>query len=93
LALQFKKIEKIFYFWSKQVGSSNWDFAESIFPVGKANQGVLNKDPTVWLDGVRPPPLILLVLPLPENEFGKVIMEQHVLKMLTTVRIPTVTLI
>ncbi len=34
---------------------------------------VLNKDPTVWIDGARPPLLVLLVLPLPENEFGKVI--------------------
>ncbi len=25
-----------------------------IFPPGKADQGVPNKDPTVWLDGARP---------------------------------------
>ena len=52
---------------------SNWDFAESIFLASKAGQGVLNKDSTVWMDGARPPPLVLLVLPLTENEFGKVI--------------------
>ncbi len=35
--------------------------------------GVLNKDPTVWLDGARPSPLVLFVLPLPENVFDDVI--------------------
>jgi hypothetical protein len=36
-------------------------------------RGVLNKDPMVWLNGAGPPPLLLLVLPMPENEFVKVI--------------------
>ncbi len=27
-----------------------------IFPVGLVGQGVLNTDPTVWLDEARPPP-------------------------------------
>jgi hypothetical protein len=52
---------------------SNWEFAESIFPAGFVGQGVLNEDPPIWLNRFRPPPLVLLVLPLPENEFGKVI--------------------
>jgi hypothetical protein len=30
--------------------------------------GDFNKDNTVRLDGARPPPLVLLILPLPENE-------------------------
>ncbi len=32
-------------------------FGESIFLDRFAGQGVLNKDPTVWLDGARPPPI------------------------------------
>jgi hypothetical protein len=38
-----------------------------------ADHGVLNKDVTVWLDGARPP---LLVLALPENKFDEVINQQ-----------------
>jgi hypothetical protein len=34
--------------------SSNYDFAESILLAGFARQGILIKDPTVWLDGDRP---------------------------------------
>jgi hypothetical protein len=33
--------------------------------------GDLNKDPTVWLGGARPPKLLLLVLDLPENQFNE----------------------
>ncbi len=51
----------------------NWEFIEFIFLTSFAGQGVLNKDPTVWIGGSRPPPLGLLVLPLPENEFREVI--------------------
>jgi hypothetical protein len=43
------------------------------FPGRICQLGVLNKDPTVWLDGARQSPLVLLVLPSPENEFGEVI--------------------
>jgi hypothetical protein len=32
--------------------------------------GVLNKDPIVWPDGARTTSLVLLVLPLPQNEFN-----------------------
>jgi hypothetical protein len=35
----------------------NWDFVKSIFPTGFAGQGVLNEDPTVWLDGARQHPI------------------------------------
>jgi hypothetical protein len=37
-------------FKKQQIGSSNLDFIESIFPAGFADQEVLNKDLTVWLD-------------------------------------------
>ncbi len=33
--------------------------------------GVLNKDPRISIDGARPPPIAVLVLPLPENEFDE----------------------
>jgi hypothetical protein len=35
-------------------------------------QGALDKDSIVLIDEARPPALVLLVLPLPENEFGQV---------------------
>jgi hypothetical protein len=34
----------------------NWCYGQIIFPDGFARQGVLNRDPTVCLDGARPPP-------------------------------------
>jgi hypothetical protein len=40
----------------------------------------LTLNPTFWLYGARPPPLVLLVLPLPENGFDEVII---------SVRLPT----
>jgi len=46
-----------------------WEFIESILPASFASQGVLNKDPTVWLDGVKPQILILLVMSKPKIEF------------------------
>jgi hypothetical protein len=55
-----------------QLISPHWDFVEFIFLAGFASQGFLNKDSTVWQEGARPPPLVLMVLPLPENELGKV---------------------
>ncbi len=39
-----------------QVYKNYWSYAQNIFPSGFAGQGVLNKDPTVWLDGARSPP-------------------------------------
>jgi hypothetical protein len=33
----------------------NWSYAKIIFPASFADQGVLNKGPTVWLDGARSP--------------------------------------
>ncbi len=33
-----------------------WSYAQIIFLAGFASQRVLNKDPTVWLDGARPLP-------------------------------------
>jgi len=35
----------------------NWELVEPIFPADFATIGVLNTDPTVWLDGARPPPI------------------------------------
>jgi hypothetical protein len=57
-----------------QVGTLSHPFFLARF----AGQGVLNKDLTVWQTGARPLPLVLLVLPLPENEFGKVIGKKHI---------------
>jgi hypothetical protein len=52
--------------------------------VTKGSHGVLNEDPTVQLDGARPPSLVLWVLPLPENEFGKdIIFRSHDLQFTT----------
>ncbi len=51
----------------------NLEFVKSIFTAGFAIQGILNKDLNTWLYGARLPQLVLLVLPLPENEFDKVI--------------------
>ncbi len=59
-----------------QATVSHWDLAKSIFLAGFVGQGVLNKDHMVWIDEARPHPLVLWVLPLPENEFGKVIIWQ-----------------
>ncbi len=53
-------------------GSLKWDFTKSIFLANFIGQGFLNKDPMIWSDGARPPPLVLLVPSLSENEFGKV---------------------
>jgi hypothetical protein len=35
----------------------NWNFILSIFPASIASQGIFKKDPTVWLDWVRSPPI------------------------------------
>ncbi len=35
-------------------------YAQIIFPASFANQRVLNKDPTVWLDGAIPPPKVVV---------------------------------
>jgi len=45
---------------------SNPYFGKSIFPAGFASQGVLNNDPTVWIDVTRPTPI------KPNHDFGKV---------------------
>jgi hypothetical protein len=55
--------------------SSNKSSSNSFFWLALPGQGVLNKDCTVFLHGARPPPLVLLVLPLPENEFDEVVMQ------------------
>ncbi len=52
---------------------SDWELMKSSFPAAFAGQGVLNKDPNVWLDGARLPLLVLLVPLMPENEIGIVI--------------------
>jgi len=39
----------------------NWEFIKVIFQAGKAGLGVLSEDPTVWLDGARPPPVSCIV--------------------------------
>jgi hypothetical protein len=44
------------------------DLAESVFAAGFTGQGVLNKDPNVWINGGRPP-LVLLVLSFYCEEF------------------------
>jgi hypothetical protein len=38
----------------KYIKISNWSYAQIIFPTGFADQGALNKDPTVCLDGDHP---------------------------------------
>ncbi len=58
------------------LSSSKLDFTESIFTTIEAGQKVLNEDPTAWLEGDRPPPLDLLALPLPKNEFCKLTNQQ-----------------
>ncbi len=57
---------------SKLTRSLKWDFTKSIFLANFIGQGLLNKDPMIWSDGARPPPLVLLDLLLPENVFAKV---------------------
>ncbi len=46
-----------------------WSYAQIIFTGGFASQGLLNKDPIVWLDG-RPPP-VSLVMSLANSQFNK----------------------
>ncbi len=65
----YQNVSKLHWLKRLTKKSSNWDFTESIFLPAFASQGVLNKDSTVWLDRARLPPLVPLVLPLPENEF------------------------
>ncbi len=43
---------------------------KSILPAGFVSQGVLNKDPAVWLDGARPLPIKSIY------EFGKIIIRR-----------------
>ncbi len=61
-----KKFEVVFHISMFQflVISSlqNWKFIETIFLAGFAGPGVLNKDPTVWLDGARPTPISFIGL-------------------------------
>ncbi len=38
----------------------DWSYFQIIFHAGFASQGVLNKDPTVWLDG-RPLPISMIM--------------------------------
>ena len=49
---------------------------KSIFQSQLCRTGGFNKDPTVWLDGARPPTFSFIGPALPENEFGKVIIQQ-----------------
>jgi hypothetical protein len=35
-------------------------YAQILFPAGFAGQGVIGKDPTVWLDGARPAKTFIL---------------------------------
>jgi hypothetical protein len=44
----------------------NWEFIEFIFLTSFVGQGVLNKDPSVWLGGARPPPLVLFYWSCPD---------------------------
>ncbi len=39
----------------------HWSYAQIIFPAGFADQGVLNKDPTPWVDGNGPHPISLIL--------------------------------
>jgi hypothetical protein len=48
---------------------------ESNFLTGFTGQGFSIRIPMFWLDGARLPHLVLLVLPLPEDEFGKLIIQ------------------
>ena len=47
-------------FACKYIKISNLSYTEVIFPASFASQGVHYKDPTVWLDGARPPPKVCL---------------------------------
>ncbi len=38
----------------------HWNYAHIIFLAPFAGQGVLNKDPTIWLGGTKPPPISLI---------------------------------
>jgi hypothetical protein len=48
---------------------------KSNFLTGFTGQGFSIRIPMFWLDGARLPHLVLLVLPLPEDEFGKFIIQ------------------
>jgi hypothetical protein len=43
------------WFVELRVCQIHCSYAQIIFPIGFAIQGVLNKDLTVWLDGAKPP--------------------------------------
>ncbi len=43
-------------------------YVQIIFLASFAGQGLLNKDPTVWLDGARPPSTYVVAQPY--NTFG-----------------------
>ncbi len=44
--------------WASPIHQS---YAQIIFLAGFASQGIVNKDPTVWLDGARPLPISLIM--------------------------------
>ncbi len=55
--LTLSPAETIFWGWQNDRYKAHQvsENTESIFPGGFACQGVLKKDPTVWLDGARQP--------------------------------------
>jgi hypothetical protein len=38
-----------------------WSYAQIIFPAGFASQGGLDIDPSVWLDGAKPPQKLSII--------------------------------
>jgi hypothetical protein len=47
--------------------------SEYTFLTSFARQGFFDKNPTVWFNGARPPPKILVKFLLSNYDFGKVI--------------------
>ncbi len=50
----------------------HWNYAHIIFLAPFASQGVLNKDPTIWLGGTRPPPISLITAQQTQNLINSV---------------------
>ncbi len=49
------------YFVALGVCQIYLSYAQIIFQASFAGQGILSKDPTIWLDGARPPPVSLIM--------------------------------
>ncbi len=40
------------WFFKVVVCQIHWNYAQIVYPAGFDGQGVINKDPIIWLDGV-----------------------------------------